>query len=281
MSVNNTRNNVVVHMTRLTGDHFGDGDAFFLRLVREHHAADDIADGEDTGDLGLEVVIDLDKSPFGRQTDVLKAQPVRVRPPSDGNQRDVGLDLLGVAALGRFDGKRDPTFDVFAAVTLAPRQNFKPCFSKRAWPVCGPRHPCRVERCRGIRSPRYPRRLQTEPSSSPITPAPITTIFFGTLSRDKAPVEETIRFHRFSRRATRRVRTGGDDDVVGFENSFLAVAAHDGDLGFGFDRAVSGDMGDLVFLNRNATPLVRSPTTVSFRFIIVGRSTETLPVLTP
>lgn len=36
-----------------------------------------------------------------------------------------------------------------------------------------------------------PRRAHTEPSSTPITPAPITTILFGTSFRDKAPVEET------------------------------------------------------------------------------------------
>ncbi len=39
-----------------------------------------------------------------------------------------------------------------------------------------------------------PRRRQTEPSSSPITPAPITTSFFGTPESTSAPVEDTIVF---------------------------------------------------------------------------------------
>jgi hypothetical protein len=34
----------------------------------------------------------------------------------------------------------------------------------------------------------------TYPNSIPITPPPITTIFLGTLSKDKAPVELTITF---------------------------------------------------------------------------------------
>jgi hypothetical protein len=38
-----------------------------------------------------------------------------------------------------------------------------------------------------------PRRRQTEPSSSPITPAPITIRLLGTSAMDRAPVESTMR----------------------------------------------------------------------------------------
>ena len=40
-----------------------------------------------------------------------------------------------------------------------------------------------------------PNRDQTEPSSRPITPPPITVKFFGTFSSERAPVEETMVFH--------------------------------------------------------------------------------------
>ena len=43
-----------------------------------------------------------------------------------------------------------------------------------------------------------PSRRHTEPSSSPITPAPITSIFSGTLSSASAPVDETMRFSSIS-----------------------------------------------------------------------------------
>ena len=39
---------------------------------------------------------------------------------------------------------------------------------------------------------------QTEPNSSPITPAPITTISFGTFVRSNAPVDDTICFSSIS-----------------------------------------------------------------------------------
>ena len=37
----------------------------------------------------------------------------------------------------------------------------------------------------------------------------------------------------------------------------------------------------LFFLNRNSIPFVFCPTTASFRFIIVGRSSFTSPIVTP
>ncbi len=38
-----------------------------------------------------------------------------------------------------------------------------------------------------------PSRCQTDPSSTPMTPAPIRIILEGTFARDSAPVDETIR----------------------------------------------------------------------------------------
>ena len=43
-----------------------------------------------------------------------------------------------------------------------------------------------------------PNRDQTDPSSSPMTPAPMMIISGGTASRDKAPVEEMIFFSSIS-----------------------------------------------------------------------------------
>ena len=43
-----------------------------------------------------------------------------------------------------------------------------------------------------------PRRRQTDPSSSPITPAPTTIILAGNLSSAKAPVEDTTIFSSIS-----------------------------------------------------------------------------------
>ena len=43
-----------------------------------------------------------------------------------------------------------------------------------------------------------PNRLHTEPSSRPMTPAPITAMVFGTLGSSRAPVDETICFSSIS-----------------------------------------------------------------------------------
>ena len=69
-----------------------------------------------------------------------------------------------------------------------------------------------------------PRRRQTEPSSSPITPPPITIRCSGTFSSASAPVEVTICFSSISTPLQRRhVGAGGDDDVLGADGLALAV----------------------------------------------------------
>ncbi len=45
-------------MARLPSDDLGDRDAFVLGLVREHRPGDDVADGEDAGDVRLIVTVD-------------------------------------------------------------------------------------------------------------------------------------------------------------------------------------------------------------------------------
>ncbi len=62
-----------------------------------------------------------------------------------------------------------------------------------------------------------PRRRQTEPSSSPITPPPITTIDFGTSASSSAPVEVTMRVS-----STSTPFSGVDSDPVAMTMFFAA-----------------------------------------------------------
>ena len=106
--VDHGRDRLVVHVPGLPGDQLDDGDTFLLGLVRQHLAADDVADGEDAGDVGLEVVVDLDEAALG-QLDAhrLEAEPVDVWPPADGDEDDVGLQCFGLTAVARLDGEGD------------------------------------------------------------------------------------------------------------------------------------------------------------------------------
>ena len=85
-------------------------------------------------------------------------------------------------------------------VTLWPRWKAKPCFSSRRWNglATSPSMPGRMRSRNSTTVTSAPSRRQTEPSSSPITPAPTTISFFGTLGRLKAPVEETTVFSSIS-----------------------------------------------------------------------------------
>ena len=64
----------------------------------------------------------------------------------------------------------------------------------------------------------------------------------------------------------------GDDDVLRLERTDTAVLRLDLDLAGGGDPALADDGFGLVFLSRNSTPLVSSPTTLSLCAIMAGRS---------
>ena len=131
-----------------------------------------------------------------------------------------------------------------------------------------------------------PRRFHTEPSSSPMTPAPTTSNFFGTDVRAMAPVDDTICFS-----STVTPGSGATSEPVAMM-MFLAVSSRvlpSASLTetlppLPFEEAAvifaSPTMpSTLFFLNRNSTPLVSSPTTLVFCAIMAGRSSSTLALM--
>src|SRR3546814_13886131 len=72
-SVDDRRDDVMVHDAGLARDILCAGDAFVLGLVREHRAGNDVADRPDAVDRGAEIMVGLDlaalvelQSPIGR-----------------------------------------------------------------------------------------------------------------------------------------------------------------------------------------------------------------------
>ena len=80
-------------------------DAFVLGLVRQHRPGDDVADGVDAGDVGLEMRIDDDAAAIvALDADRFEAEALGVGHAADRHQHDVGLERLrGAAAGGRLD----------------------------------------------------------------------------------------------------------------------------------------------------------------------------------
>ena len=79
-------------------------------------------------------------------------------------------------------------------VTLVESRNSMPCFCSMRWNcrATSLSMPGRMRSRNSTTVTLAPSRCQTEPSSSPMTPAPITSRCFGTCPSDSTPVEVTI-----------------------------------------------------------------------------------------
>ena len=96
-----------------------------------------------------------------------------------------------------------------------------------------------------------PSRRQTEPSSSPITPAPTTISLFGAALRLKRAGRGNDRLLvDLHPREPRDIRTGGDDDRLGFERGLLAVLRLDGHASRRGDATLAAHPVDLVLLEQ-------------------------------
>ena len=156
----------------------------------------------------------------------------------------------------------------------------KPCFLKilAASLRTSPSMPGRIWSRNSTTVTFAPSRRQTEPSSRPMTPPPITTMWPGTLASSSAPVESTIRSWSISTPGQRRDRrAGGDDDVL--RGVGLAARRRSRSAPVNFAWPLS--QVTLFFLNRNSMPPV-SPLTASLRpACIASRSSSTSVALIP
>src|SRR5690606_18889620 len=102
--VDDARNDVVVHMASLTGDDLGNGNAFFLSLVREHRAGNHVADGVDARHVSAQMSVDLHAAALiNLDTGFLKTQTCRVGLAARGHQNNVCFDGFAITALCRLE----------------------------------------------------------------------------------------------------------------------------------------------------------------------------------
>ena len=78
------------------GDLLGDEDALLEAAVRELQAGDDVADGPDAGDVGVQALVGEDEAAVHGDADLLVAEVRGRRAATDGDEQQVGLDRLAV-----------------------------------------------------------------------------------------------------------------------------------------------------------------------------------------
>mmetsp|Transcript_9990 Transcript_9990/g.20226 ORF Transcript_9990/g.20226 Transcript_9990/m.20226 type:complete len:266 (-) Transcript_9990:495-1292(-) len=177
-----------------------------------------------------------------------------------------------------------PESEATALVTLCSSLILMPCFfitlSKfllTSWSIAGT-----MLGKNSMTSTSAPSLPHTEPSSRPMMPPPMTTIFFGTSLRAKAPVELTI----FS---SSMVTPGsGVTSLPVAITTFLASTLVSDPSSMATVTSLAPvtfphplTYLTLFFLKRPSMPLVRPPTAFSFCFIILPTSMLTEPTSMP
>ena len=256
------RDDVVVHVARLAGDQLDAGDAPRPRPCGRASGRGDVADDPDAFGAGL-VVVGLDEAALvGRDADALEAEALACT--GGGRWRAARRRQPSVSARAagdRLEGQLDALRRASRAGDLDAELELRcPAWSASAGSAWRSRRPCP-----GVMRSRYsttvtsaPRRRQTEPSSRPMMPAPMTIRCFGTSGRARAPVESTIRFSSISTPGS-----GEGSEPVAM-TMFLASS-----VGSAPSSALTTTLpgpamrpkpltqSTLFFLNRNSMPLVR------------------------
>ena len=171
-------------------------------------------------------------------------------------------------------------------VTLAPRLKVIPCLASIRWNCLetSPSMPPRMLSRYSTTVTLAPRRIQTEPSSSPITPPPTTTRFRGTLSSAMAPVDETITFSSIATLTPGMPATSEPVAMTMFfasSSCTLPSSPVTETLPAETMRPVPVKPSILFFLNRKATPSTFDFTVASLCAIIFSRLSFGAGISTP
>ena len=127
-----------------------------------------------------------------------------------------------------------------------------------------------------------PSRFQTEPSSSPITPAPMIRSFDGTFSSDSAPVDDTTRFSSISMPFSRAISEPVAMTMF-LVSTVCALPSLPVTSTLPAPRILPLPLmtSILFFFIRNSTPLTLPSMPCCLKFIIDGRSSFGAETLTP
>jgi len=97
MGINHTRNRIVIYVAVFRTYMFRRRDTFLFHLVREHRSESDVADTLDVWHAGVELVLDHDAPPrIDLDTNVIEVEAFDVWPATDGNENNIGIELIRV-----------------------------------------------------------------------------------------------------------------------------------------------------------------------------------------
>src|SRR3954470_13198522 len=251
IGIDNSRDDVVVHMSGLAGDHLHAGDAFFFGFVRKHWAGDDIPDRINAFDVRPEMCVHFDALPVIQfHADLVRADSFRESPAADGDQYLIGIESELFLPFGRL-GRRPPVFH-FHFANLRFQMEFHSLRgqhflqSVRNLEIKTERDAWQKFEHRYVRSETAPDRAHLETDRATADYQQLLGDFWKGERFRAANNDLAIELHAGQ---IDRHTAGGDDDMLRFYLLGVALRGLDRDLSRSGDGPESLKSGDLVQLH--------------------------------
>mmetsp|Transcript_28475 Transcript_28475/g.68487 ORF Transcript_28475/g.68487 Transcript_28475/m.68487 type:complete len:348 (-) Transcript_28475:141-1184(-) len=172
-------------------------------------------------------------------------------------------------------------------VTFVEVRMLSPCFCMTLWKALptSESSPGQMRSMNSTTVTSAPRAPHTDPSSIPITPPPITTIFLGTSLSDNAPVEVTTIFSSTGSPMEAGKVLASDPVQMRECSASISVTLPWSSVAVNVVAVTNSPLpltyATLFFFKRPSIPFVSPTTALSLAFIILGRSIVTLSALIP
>ena len=257
-------------MGRLPRHRLDRGDAFIFRLMGQHRAGDDVANGVDAGNAGLKPGIDFHPASFIEiDPHLIQPQTLRVGHPADGHQNHVAFDLFTIAAFRRSNAQAHPASGDLGRRDLGGQAKVHALVGEDSlhllggFPIHGRQDRIKELHHRDLGAEPPPDRAHLE---ADITAAHHHHVL-GHLGEGERPGRGNDTFFiDFDARQWRHIGTGGDQDVLGFMRRRRTLLRRDRDLTGGGNGPPALDPGHLVLLEQ----VVDSRGQVADHLILVG-----------
>ena len=257
LRVNDARNDIVIHVAMLARENFSHSHAFIFRLMREHRATHNVANGVNASNIGRKMIVDDHAPAIHRNACSFQTEIIGVRTTTRRHQHNIGFERNSCTARNRFERHSAALALLLDLGDFGREIESKALLFKNALELLGDfivharQNAVEIFNDNNFRAQTTPDRAHFKTNHAPADDNHLARHF---VERQCARGRYDDLFIELHINAWRRCNVGTrrDDNVLGLERRDLAVFARHINLASALDRAVTGEGFNLVLLEQKA-----------------------------